>query len=91
MNLSTKTTLPLGTIIKHTAYIYFDYQEAIITNTVKTIVSNEVGIKNPLKLNQLSIYPNPAQDYFTIVNPLKTALDFNKFIQTLSLPVSYLT
>lgn len=33
-----KTNLPVGTVITNTAYIYFDYNPAVITNTVQTTI-----------------------------------------------------
>lgn len=56
--------LPLNSEIKNTAYIYFDFNEAIVTNT--TINKNMlVGIHE----NQTSIFklfPNPASDNFMV-------------------------
>jgi Secretion system C-terminal sorting domain len=50
--------------IKNTAYIYFDYNPAIITNTVKTqqII---IGIKEQGFIENLQIQPNPAQEQIT--------------------------
>lgn len=77
MNLSAKSDLPIGTTIKNQAYIYFDYQEPILTNIAKNVVSEDGGIKTTHPLNQLSIYPNPANDYIFISNPFRTPVNFN--------------
>lgn len=77
MNLSTNSNLPIGTTIKNQAYIYFDWQEPILTNIAKNLVSEDGGIKTTHPLNQLSIYPNPANDYIFISNPYKTSVNFN--------------
>ena len=67
--------LPIGTEITNRAFINFDFQEAIITNTAKNIVSLPNSVKTTLPLGQLSIYPNPANDYITIANPLKSSIN----------------
>ncbi len=49
-----------GTVVYNTAYIYFDYNAPIITNTTTNIFKAIVGI-NENKLDALiSVYPNPA-------------------------------
>ena len=58
-NLNLAGTLPIGTEITNRAFINFDFQEAIITNTAKNIVSLPNNVKTALPLGQLSIYPNP--------------------------------
>lgn len=65
-----KEGLPLGTTIQNTAYIYFDFNEPVVTNTtVNTIALPEdtlgVGIKQ-IEGITLSIYPNPANQSLTI-------------------------
>lgn len=56
--------LPLNSEIKNTAYIYFDFNPAIITNTTynKNVM---LGVKET-ELNPLNIYPNPASGKVTI-------------------------
>jgi hypothetical protein len=72
--LNIVNSLPLGTTIRNRAYIYFDYQEPILTNVAKNVISLEGGIKSSLPASQLSIYPNPATDYILITNPLKKSV-----------------
>lgn len=69
--------LSLGTTIRNRAFIFFDYQEPILTNTAINVVSLNTGIKSLLALNQLSIYPNPAKDKINITNPSKITIHFN--------------
>jgi uncharacterized repeat protein (TIGR01451 family) len=55
-----------GTVVYNTAYIYFDYNAPIITNTTTNIFKAIVGI-NENKLDALlSIYPNPAANTITV-------------------------
>jgi uncharacterized cupin superfamily protein len=50
--------LTLNSEIKNTAYIYFDFNPAIITNTTLNI-NGYVGL-NDIQSNHLDIYPNPT-------------------------------
>jgi len=61
------SNLPLGTQIENTAYIYFDYNAPIITNTTQnnfqTVVST---INRNDDTNQLKVFPNPANEILNI-------------------------
>jgi hypothetical protein len=61
------SNLPLGTQIENTAYIYFDYNAPIITNTTQnnfqTVVSTFNGYDDS---NQLKVFPNPANEVLNI-------------------------
>lgn len=66
-----KEDLPIGTNIENTAFIYFDFNPAVITNTITNTVAEiqdttEVGIRSVGKELSLSIYPNPANSSLTI-------------------------
>jgi len=50
--------LPLGSEIENTAYIYFDFNPAIVTNTTYNI--NSVLATSELTTEAISMYPNPA-------------------------------
>lgn len=66
-----KPGLAIGTEIKNTAYIYFDYQKPVITNTARNKMTEPVGIrkeKTQSISSQLHIYPNPASSYIYIKN-----------------------
>lgn len=56
--------LPLNSEIKNTAYIYFDFNPAIITNTTSNI--NSMLAVQQIEMEQMSIYPNPASGKITI-------------------------
>lgn len=60
------TTLQVDDEIKNTAHIYFDFNEAIITNTVNTKVFAVVGLENESTNNLFSVYPNPNNGIFTL-------------------------
>jgi uncharacterized repeat protein (TIGR01451 family) len=61
-----KAGLTLGTAIDNYADIYFDFNPAIVTNTVTDIVDLTVGMNEVTNSNSLHLYPNPASDYFVI-------------------------
>jgi hypothetical protein len=57
-----ESNLNLGTVIENTAYIYFDFNAPIVTNTaintIDLLTSTSVQIVNA----NLSVYPNPAKE-----------------------------
>lgn len=60
--------LPL-TQITNKAYIYFDYNAPIITNTTLNTIENPAGINQSFtKSNSFLIYPNPASNGLNIIN-----------------------
>ncbi len=72
--ISPNAGIPDPTIIENTAYIYFDLNPAVVTNTTwNTMVLNiPVGLGEVIRLNdELSFFPNPvtATGYFSIKNP----------------------
>lgn len=48
-----------GTVIENTAYIYFDYNTPIITNTSENLFSETAGV-NEFKEEMIQLYPNPS-------------------------------
>lgn len=55
-----------GDVINNTAGIYFDYNEPVITNTVSSSIVQDLNSIQEFKLSDLSVYPNPAKNAFTI-------------------------
>jgi uncharacterized repeat protein (TIGR01451 family) len=57
--------LPNGTQIENTAYIYFDYNAPIITNTTQNNFEFPVKVNNLISENQsFVLYPNPSAGIF---------------------------
>lgn len=53
----------LGDVINNTAYIYFDYNPAIITNQTTNTLYKPSNVKDFTKSKvNVNIYPNPAND-----------------------------
>ena len=57
---------PVGTVFENTAYIYFDFNEAIITNTATNTFVSSIGVNEVETTSGISIYPNPSEGDFTI-------------------------
>jgi uncharacterized repeat protein (TIGR01451 family) len=57
--------LPVGSEIKNTAYIYFDFNPAIITNTTSNINVDPLGV-DELSQIEVRIFPNPASSQLNI-------------------------
>jgi uncharacterized repeat protein (TIGR01451 family) len=62
-SVKAKTGLADGETINNTAYIYFDFNPAIITNTTLNTIDIPVSVKE-LKAGNISakVYPNPANN-----------------------------
>lgn len=62
--------LALGTVVENTANIYFDFNPAVVTNTVvhtfDTIPSSTAGLNDLEELGDIRVYPNPFDDRITI-------------------------
>lgn len=58
-----KSGLPIGTQIKNTASIYFDYNEPVVTNTVSTLVADPNSIFSVT--SEASIHVSAAPNPFT--------------------------
>jgi len=58
--ISAKPALPGGTQFKNTAYIYFDFNSAVVTNTTLNTIEELSGVDEPSQNNFISVYPNPA-------------------------------
>ena len=59
------STLQVNDEIKNTAYIYFDFNEAVVTNTVITRIVNVLGVESELKEN-FQVYPNPSKGLMNV-------------------------
>ncbi|NDI99923.1 T9SS type A sorting domain-containing protein [Flavobacterium sp. LaA7.5] len=60
------STIELGNSMSATAGIYFDFNEAVITNTAVTTVEEATAGGEEINDNTFVIYPNPASDNITL-------------------------
>ena len=65
--INRKAGLPPGTVISNKAYIYFDYNPAIITNTASATLTLPVGLKENHTSNSMMVYPNPSTGKLNIL------------------------
>jgi uncharacterized repeat protein (TIGR01451 family) len=78
--LKPLVALPVGTQIENTAYIYFDYNAPIVTNTTINNVAFPVKVNNAiLEETNYTLYPNPSTGIF-MFNP--DSYQHNKNIKT---------
>jgi uncharacterized repeat protein (TIGR01451 family) len=66
-----KNNLPVGTTISNTAFIYFDFNAPVVTNTTTSTIAvkqdtTTVGIPSVTNPAQFTLYPNPTQQQFTV-------------------------
>ena len=58
-----------GTQIKNTAYIYFDFNEPVVTNTAINTIEYITDVKSSINFNdEWNVYPNPSTGVLYIVN-----------------------
>ncbi|MDF2450044.1 MAG: hypothetical protein K0R26_2548 [Bacteroidota bacterium] len=58
-----------GTQIKNTAYIYFDFNEPVVTNTAVNTIETVTGIKSQVSGdNGWDVYPNPSSGILNIIH-----------------------
>ncbi len=69
--IKPKPNLPLGTAINNTAYIYFDYNTPIITNTTTNEYQQTASIGSQISTlhSELNVYPNPGTGNYLVKLP----------------------
>jgi uncharacterized repeat protein (TIGR01451 family) len=67
--IQLKDNATVGTQVSNTAYIYFDFNSPVVTNTTLNTVTNSVGITSINNDLQISVFPNPTRDEFTVYCP----------------------
>ncbi len=69
--------------IKNTAYIYFDYNEAVVTNTTVSKANKSLGIHEEKELG-LRVYPNPTENLLTFERTSHTINSVNVSIVSIN-------
>ncbi|HLP49519.1 MAG TPA: T9SS type A sorting domain-containing protein [Chitinophagales bacterium] len=67
--IKKKKNLPLNTVISNTAHIYFDYNPAVVTNTVANTLTEPNGIWHIRSTEGITVkaFPNPFSEGTSIV------------------------
>src|SRR6056297_2366197 len=58
--------LPVGTIIENTAHIFFDFNDAIVTNTTQNEYVINTSVNKPQK-QLATVFPNPGSGQFNVL------------------------
>jgi hypothetical protein len=64
--IKLKENLPIGTQIQNTAYIYFDFNAPVVTNTTSNTIDVTSKISTPGKAPVINTWPVPFDNYITI-------------------------
>ena len=66
--VKAKTHLAVGNVITNTAYIYFDQNPAVVTNTTVNVIDLDaaLGIRTVTASDIIHLYPNPNKGTFTL-------------------------
>lgn len=66
--ITAKEGLAENTVIENTADIFFDFNPAIVTNTVRNTMVSEIptGLEAPQFMQQIQVQPNPFSNQTTI-------------------------
>ncbi len=67
--IKPKANLPLGTLIKNTANIYFDYNAPVATNTATNEFTSTASINENKLAGTLYVYPNPGKGSYYVKLP----------------------
>jgi uncharacterized repeat protein (TIGR01451 family) len=59
-------TAAIGTIVNNTAEIFFDFNEAVVTNTAENVIAVTTGIDGELEATNIVVAPNPFSSFTTI-------------------------
>ncbi|HYD21910.1 MAG TPA: T9SS type A sorting domain-containing protein [Flavipsychrobacter sp.] len=65
-SIKPKNTVSYGDSIKNTAHIYFDFNEAVVTNTTLNIIGWPNSVKGQVLMGSALLYPNPATTQLTV-------------------------
>lgn len=80
--IKAQPDLPVGTVIENTAYIYFDFNDPIITNTTENHFKILTSTHSPQPSGGLPAFPNPSGGIFNLQWPASstaTALQVEVF------------
>jgi len=78
--IKKNTGLALGTQIKNTASIYFDFNAPVVTNTVTNTVEEPSAVKDSRsQLLDINVFPNPTNDAVYISYSSNTSAEVTLF------------
>jgi len=66
--IKPKSDVQIGDVIDNKAYIFFDFNAPIITNTVSTEVVDNLSTTDFVQVENIILSPNPAEERVEIIN-----------------------
>jgi hypothetical protein len=88
--IALDAALPIGTVIENTGHIFFDFNDAIVTNTTVNTLSLLAGIQEEQSV-KVTVFPNPASGMLTIEGEGIQAISLVDFSGKTVLKASVLT
>ncbi|MCW3122977.1 MAG: putative rane-anchored cell surface protein [Flavipsychrobacter sp.] len=76
-SINTKSTASINDAINNTAYIFFDYNDPVVTNTTTNIISKANGPRSDTSKtlsNNFTVSPNPSTGIITINLPSSSSI-----------------
>ena len=74
--VKSRNNLHANTQIANTAYIYFDYNSPVVTNTTVNLVNSISGITSVSGSGTIHLYPNPNRGSFTLATSGSIGSDY---------------
>ncbi|NBC58988.1 MAG: BspA family leucine-rich repeat surface protein, partial [Bacteroidetes bacterium] len=66
--IKPKDNVQIGDVIENKAYIFFDFNAPIITNTVSTTIVDNLGLDEYTGIENIKLLPNPASNQVEIIH-----------------------
>jgi len=66
--IKPKNDVQIGDVIENKAYIFFDFNAPIITNTVSTTIVDNLGLDEYTGIENIKLLPNPASNQVEIIH-----------------------
>jgi len=78
------STSSIGTVLENTAFIYFDFNAAVVTNTTHNEINRSVLAINEIGTNDVHVYPNPSTDIICISAKSTSDIKFDTKLSDMS-------
>lgn len=78
------STSSIGTVLENTAFIYFDFNAAVVTNTTHNEINRSVLGLNEMSTNDVHVYPNPSTDIICISAKTTSDIKFDAKLSDMS-------
>ncbi len=69
--INESSTININDVIENTAYIYFDQNSPIVTNTTKNVNVLGLGLTKYEESAEITVFPNPSSGLFNLSSPVQ--------------------